>query len=145
MVCGDGADTGLGINPGTDPTRLVIVVQGGGACWDLTTCLLINAASHVTAGWGAGQMAAETATLQRSVWFDRDAADPWSDATWALTPYCTDDLHAGNRVQVYNVPDPSQLEHHAGDSNLVAAPGGERLGDWVEAWRDGHPAWTDAR
>ena len=136
MVCGNGRETGLGINPGTDPTRLVVVVQGGGACWDLATCLVLGTATHVTTGWGEAQMQAETATLEATDWFDRTSAGPWSEATWALIPYCTGDLHAGSRIQSYNALDPNQRVHHVGDANLVAALGALASGvpDAAEAW-----------
>jgi len=41
MRCANGSGTGIGIQPGTDPTTLLILVQGGGACWDFGTCLLV--------------------------------------------------------------------------------------------------------
>lgn len=122
MVCGNGTDTGLGVNPGDAPDKLVILVQGGGACWDALTCFVLEGASHISTGWGAAQLQSEVEPLGTLPWFDRDAPDnPWADATFALVPYCTGDLHAGSSVQAYNPLEPHRRVHHAGDGNLQAA------------------------
>ena len=121
MICGNGAATGIGVNPGADPTRVVTLVQGGGACWDTASCYVLRSASHVETGWGEAQLTAETRVLEGSSLFDRDDPDnPWSEATWVLVPYCTGDLHAGDAIGRYDPLDPERRLHHHGDANVVA-------------------------
>ena len=38
MVCGNGSPTGIAINPSTRSQKLVILVEGGGACWEAANC-----------------------------------------------------------------------------------------------------------
>jgi hypothetical protein len=125
MVCGNGAPTGIGVNPGSDPTRLMVLVAGGGACWDALTCYILRSAVNVEASWGANQMASETAGLTRDALAPLTSAAPdLAEATWIYVPYCTGDLHAGSTVQAYDAFNPNRKLHHAGDANFQA---------WIDA------------
>lgn len=122
MKCGNGAGTGVGVNPGAAPDKAVIVVQGGGACWDGATCYVLETASYVQSGWGEAQLASEVRLLDASPLFDRSNDDnPWADATWIFVPYCTGDLHIGRAEGRYDPLQPERVLHHAGDANLTAA------------------------
>ena len=37
------AATGIGVNPGSDPTKVVFLVDGVGSCWDFDTCFTATA------------------------------------------------------------------------------------------------------
>lgn len=140
MACGNGSPTGIGVQPGADPTKLVVLVQGGGACWDALTCFVLESASHVSTGWGEAQLLAEVSAFDGLPWFDRtDPANPWADATLALVPYCTGDLHSGDRVQTYNPLEPSRQVHHVGGANLTAALDalGRGVPDAADVWAVG--------
>jgi len=130
MRCGNGSATGIGVQPGSDPASLVVILQDGGACWDFGTCILVPTASHIDTPWRDAQLQAEAAVWNGSPFFDRSAGHAWSDASWAIIPYCTGDLHAGSRVQSYNALDPNDKTHHVGDTNLQLA---------LEALREGAP------
>ena len=120
MVCGDGSPTGIGVHPGSSD-EVLLLVQGGGACWDALTCFVLNSAVNVTSGWGEAKLRAETDALASFPLLDRARADnPFRDATWVWVPYCTGDLHIGRTVKTYVDWQPDQRLHHAGDANMAA-------------------------
>lgn len=144
MTCGNGAVTGIGVNPGDDPYQLVTVVAGGGACWDYWSCFVFNTAVNVSSGWDGDQLPAEVAPLDASPMFDRtDPKNPWANSTFVLVPYCTGDLHMGASVQYYDPFAPTRALHHAGAANMSAAldrtvaelPAAERV--WVVGFSAG--------
>lgn len=119
MTCGNGTSTGFGVNPGADPTRVYVFFAGGGACWDAPTCHVLKAAVNLETGWGEGKLAAEVAPLGTSGLLDRDdTGSPYRDATWVYVPYCTGDLHAGDKTTTYYAP--AGAVHHHGDANIAA-------------------------
>lgn len=120
MVCGGGAPTGIGINRGSDPEKLVVYLVGGGACWDLLSCFGIASAQNLEVAWGEPQLQNELAPVEASGLLDRaDPDSPVRDATWVYVPYCTGDLHIGTTVQTYNpVFEPNRRTHHVGHTNL---------------------------
>src|SRR5690606_10818044 len=38
MTCGNGSPTGIAINRSTRSSRLVLMFEGGGACWEVAAC-----------------------------------------------------------------------------------------------------------
>ncbi len=89
--CLDGSATGIGVNLGTSGD-LVIYMEGGGACFNSSTC------DHVAhpSGWGAADFGENIAPYNIGL-FDRiDDANPMHDATFVFVPYCTGDVHAGS-------------------------------------------------
>ena len=102
-VCANGTATGFGLNPAADPTTLLIFLQGGGACWDGLTCYGIQSADHLSSGYGTDQFAAESPHLSQLILFNRsNARNPWHDANLVYVPYCTGDVHGGDRIVQYN-------------------------------------------
>jgi hypothetical protein len=99
MICGTGTPTGIGVNPSPGSKKLVIFLEGGGACFDVGTCTgPMPSASHFT-GFGAGDMAKYAADDGKTGIFDRnDTKNPLRDANWVFVPYCTGDVHIGNKV-----------------------------------------------
>lgn len=90
--CIDGSPTGIGVNLGTSGD-LVIYMEGGGACFNSSTCGSIAHAS----GWGPSNYATEIALYNVGL-FDRiDDKNPLRDATFVFIPYCTGDVHAGSK------------------------------------------------
>jgi len=89
--CMNGSPTGIGVNLGTSGD-LVIYLEGGGACFNSSTC------SHVAhpSGWGPDNFDSEITPYNIGI-FDRiDDANPLRDATFVFVPYCTGDVHAGS-------------------------------------------------
>ena len=119
MGCDDRSGTGVAINPmpaGGGPGALFIYFMGGGACWDASTCFVLNTAVH--GPFGKAQWDAAAPGLAHPL--DRArAANPFRDASYVFVPYCTGDLHAGNNVATYAAPGPRMFAH-VGRRNVEA-------------------------
>jgi hypothetical protein len=121
--CGNGTSTGIGINPTTKSSRVLIYLEGGGACWSALTCFTTMSAANFTSGYGPSNFAGDVNTLQTSGgFFDRtDAQNPFKDYSYVFVPYCTGDVHAGNNVAVYPAADGGSIPaHHVGWANMRA-------------------------
>jgi Pectinacetylesterase len=89
--CLNGSATGIGVNLGTSGD-LVIYMEGGGACFNSSTC---GHVAHPT-GWNASNFDSEIGIYNVGL-FDRiDDSNPLRDATFVFIPYCTGDVHAGS-------------------------------------------------
>ena len=87
--CRDGKGTGLGININPSSDKLIIYMEGGGACFSGGTCLS-NLSSYPSAGFdGRGP---DTALLSR------EAPNPFADWSLVYVPYCTGDLFTGTNM-----------------------------------------------
>jgi hypothetical protein len=129
-VCADGSPTGFGINPHAGSNRLLIWMKGGGNCASYAECGgVIDGGSSPTAlnltGFGSADFFADVNDTSDSGYtgntgiFDRlDAQNVFHDFNYAYLPYCTGDVHSGNRVATYtNGPD-SLTIHHVGYENV---------------------------
>lgn len=98
--CGDGTATGLGINLSPGATRVVIVFEGGGACWDYATCKGIIETSFHLEGFGASDFNSLIISVYKNMLLlDRDEPkNPFADAHYVFLPYCTGDVFSGDRV-----------------------------------------------
>jgi hypothetical protein len=112
--CANGTPTGLGINPSSGSSDVVIYLMGGGACWDSGTCFFAKTAWNIDLGYGPAQFTSER--FRTIPLFDR-AVSPFSDASFVYVPYCTGDLHVGTSTQTYVQGRPT---HHEGAKNLDA-------------------------
>ncbi|MRG96547.1 pectin acetylesterase-family hydrolase [Polyangium spumosum] len=91
--CRNGSATGFGVRINPASTKLVIFLEGGGACFNGTTCNL-NPSSYGQGnfdGWknGGGQNGIFNTTN------DANAVKDWS---FVYVPYCTGDVHAGDNT-----------------------------------------------
>ena len=114
MQCADGSPTGIGVNLVDTTDRVMIYMQGGGACWDLNTCFTLKSAVHIEGGYGQSDFNTDIQTLSGSYLWQRVAANPFQDASWIYVPYCTGDLHDGANVMTY---DATHTVHHVGRTN----------------------------
>ena len=97
-----------------DPTKVVLFLEGGGACWDAETCAFTTEDS-TTYTW--------TATNQdrafRGGIFDRANPDnPFADYSFIFVPYCTGDVHLGDVTREYS---PELTVEHNGFVNSTTA------------------------
>lgn len=116
-VCGNGSSTGLGVNPTTRSTDVFIYMEGGGACWDATTCFTFKTAANLSTGYGAQNFA--NAPLRSAFAVQRDqATNPFRDMSYVYIPYCTGDVHAGDAIQTYDAN--QHPVHHKGARNVEA-------------------------
>jgi hypothetical protein len=116
--CANGSTTGIGINPGDAGGRLFIFLNGGGACWDESTCYDLGTASYIQTGYGATQFASDATAFLNAGFFDRsDASNPFRNDSFVFVPYCTGDVHAGTK------PDANyggKITRHVGYLNVKA-------------------------
>ena len=92
--CASGAATGIAVNPHAGAADLLIYFEGGGSCYDATTCWGPNPGATNLAGYDKASFASAKQLayppLVRSV-----AGTPFAAANLVFVPYCTGDLHFG--------------------------------------------------
>jgi hypothetical protein len=127
-VCGNGSPYKFFVNYSSKSNNVMVNLEPGGACWDYGSCAgdggLRGAANpngiadnHMT------QLKWEFLPLNR-----RDPTNPISDWNMIFVPYCTGDLHTGDREVTYENPDPEGqplVFHHSGHDNVL------RIIEWV--------------
>ncbi|MFT3925990.1 MAG: pectin acetylesterase-family hydrolase [Myxococcales bacterium] len=113
-TCANGTATGVGVNRSSDTDNLVIMLEGGGACWDQDTCFVRKSAVHIEDTYDAALFDSDFASKQPAT--KRDPNNPVSLGTQILVPYCTGDLHAGTVSRAYG----SKSVHHVGGLNIDA-------------------------
>jgi hypothetical protein len=85
--CRDGSATGLGFNFSSASPNVMVFLDQGGSCFNLITCI------PNTAAYGADTFMPPTGGI-----FNRDDPDnPVRDWSFVFVPYCSGDVHAGNR------------------------------------------------
>lgn len=125
MTCANGTPTGIGISRAPGAQTMVMLFEGGGACWDPITCLGVGIEPTAVNldGFGEPEFNQVRRTFLDALWFARrdDPDSPFRDATLVFVPYCTGDLHAGTHVTVYSALGLNVTFHHVGALNLDAA------------------------
>jgi hypothetical protein len=109
----------VNLNPAS--TKVLIYLEGGGACWDSLTCYSLQTASFFTTGYSATDFASESTDAsylaQPGAFFDRSApGNPFADYSYVYLPYCTGDVFAGNNVTTFG----SDTAHFVGYANVAA-------------------------
>jgi hypothetical protein len=90
--CANDSATGMGVNLGTS-ADVVILMEGGGACFNAFTCASV---AHPN-GFDSGDLAGAVNQLGGGGILDRaDPSNPLRDATFIFFPYCTGDIFAGS-------------------------------------------------
>lgn len=118
-VCGNGQPTGVGVNLSDTSTDVVIFMQGGGACWDVNTCFVLKSAANLESGYTAASFNNEP--VRNAAAFDRaDPNNPFKDASFVYIPYCTGDLHMGDKIKRYEALGQTRDIHHKGAANMRA-------------------------
>jgi hypothetical protein len=123
--------TGLAVSwTPTASADVVFFLQGGGACWDFITCGGAKAygidKTATTGPFGPAEFAANVYEAYPNAWVHRANLPPaLADATIVFVPYCTGDVHAGDRTTTYVAPPllaglPSITWRHSGHANLMA-------------------------
>ena len=100
-LCMYDTDYSFFVRPAAEPTdNLMIYFEGGGACWDGYTCGSI------------GQFASQFEIADNEMefyatgMFDfENPANPVADYNVVFAPYCTGDIHTGDAVQTFEVPE----------------------------------------
>ncbi len=110
MVCTDGSTGGFAVNFTEASRDLVIYLQGGGICYDETTCALGGAPKNV--GDDPINTALDKPVREQKGFFNREnPANPFKNSNFVVVPHCTGDHHTGNRVV--------DGFHHVGYTNIT--------------------------
>ena len=118
MRCDDGTPTGIAVNPAPsgNSNALFIYFMGGGACWDASSCFVLNTSVH--GPFGQAQWDSTAQSLAHPL--DRArTTNPFRDASYVFIPYCTGDLHGGDHIATYDVLGPRMVAH-VGHLNVEA-------------------------
>ncbi len=133
--CGNGTPYRFFVNRALFTRDLVVVFEGGGACWDQAACE------------GRGRLAASNPNGIPSDYLSQlntalgGLVTPFSSRLnpvqevrtqgWnqVYLPYCTGDVHSGSAVRVYDDANPAapRTQYHRGQANVRAAA------DWLRA------------
>jgi hypothetical protein len=118
--------TGLAISWGPETSAdLVVFLQGGGACWEWVTCggaaPLVDKTAQA-GPFGPAEFARDVYARYPASWIRRENLPPsLAAATVVFVPYCTGDVHGGDRVTTYTGPGGAAITwHHAGHANVLA-------------------------
>jgi hypothetical protein len=110
--CRDGSPTGIGVrlNPASD--KVFIYLEGGGACFNGSTCAISLAGFNKTAfGAWAGTVG------QLGIFDPFPAENPVRDWNAIYVPYCTGDVHVGT-VSDQAVPGGPSAQEFVGYENI---------------------------
>jgi hypothetical protein len=106
-TCRDGSHAGLSVNLNSSSKKVAIYLEGGGACFDASTC------AQNPASIGAKMPTADGI-------FDRgNAENPIADWNLVYVPYCTGDVHIGDADDVM-IPGVNGMQQFKGRKNLEA-------------------------
>ena len=123
-MCRDGSSTGIGVNVNPSSKQLMIYLEGGGACFNSLTCGTNPSSFSDTApdGGTTSQFAARLGgTAGNGGVFDRaDSANPVASWSYVYVPYCTGDMHAGDKPNAA-VPGVAAPQQFVGYANVTRA------------------------
>jgi hypothetical protein len=117
--CGNGTPTGMGINPAPGAKRVVMMLAGGGACWDGASCYVFNGAANIESRYDRLKFEADARAFASNRLLDRDRG-LFAHAHLVFIPYCTGDFHAGDAIGSYDAFNPARKVHHKGAVNMAA-------------------------
>jgi hypothetical protein len=117
--------------PSESSNNLIIMFEGGGACWDYASC------SGGARGAANRNGIADT-HRERTQFMNllrRDDQNPLKDWNMVFVPYCTGDVHSGQKVASYESPDGGAplTYRHLGHANTLAVV------DWIKQKFDNVP------
>ena len=119
-ICANGSEYAFYVNPGT-VNKLVVDFQGGGACWNDGTCSQPSNPENEFDGLYVDGVYGSPEDAGFGGIYDReDPANPFRDWYHVRISYCTADLHLGDNVATYTVPDGELTVNHKGAVNASA-------------------------
>ncbi len=113
-ACADGTEFNFWVRE-ADPARVVLFLEGGGACFDPTSCAFTEEES-TTYDWNISPDD-EPSSKGGIVAFD-NPDNPFADYSFVYVPYCTGDVHLGDVTREYS---PELTVEHVGMVNGTAA------------------------
>jgi hypothetical protein len=113
-LCADGSAYQFFVYPG-DPAKLLVEFEGGGACWDDTTCGAPIYTRRITIDPALVEQRGQLV----GIYDHKNPDNPFRDWTHVYVPYCTGDLHWGNNTKTY--AGATGTVYHRGAVNAAAA------------------------
>lgn len=133
-VCSNGSQYKFFVHDSPNSSNLLILLEGGGACWDYESCSgeLGKLGAANPNGISDDYISSFTAKYVSPLVNGADpglpgrAKNPIATNGWDVVymPYCTGDVHVGNKVAIYDDPNgvnPPMVFHHNGFNNTSAA------------------------
>lgn len=117
-VCADGSPYTYYVRPGT-VNKLVLEFEGGGACWNGSTCSGAVYRPSVSGG------PAKFGDAPPGIYDHANPANPVRDWYHVFVSYCTADVHLGNSTETYTTDSGEVTIEHNGQANVAAVL------DWV--------------
>ena len=114
--CADGSEFALWERR-DDPTKVVFFLDGGGACFDATTCAFTGLGTGGEANYDWSIYGDDPASEDGIFNFAR-ADNPFRDYSFIYVPSCTGDMHIGDVTREYT---PELTVEHNGFVNGTAA------------------------
>ena len=100
-ICSRGTKYAFGVRPGK-VNRLVVDFEGGGACWTHPSCSVSGALFKEDVDKSL-QMAKDN--YSKGIYDAKNAKNPFKDWYHVFIPYCTGDIHWGDKVTTYTSKD----------------------------------------
>jgi hypothetical protein len=120
--CIDGSDYWIYTKKGQSD-NLIIHLQGGGACWDESSCVMPLGITNIK-GFYLPRIFEWMfkAFFSHGIMKNNFEANPFKDWNIVFIPYCTADLHIGNSENIYTDSDGNDiLVKHIGRTNVKSA------------------------
>ncbi len=114
-LCRDGTTSGIGARFQAGADKLVIFLEGGGACFDADSCE--DNPDHFDEVTFADRVAED---LTEGLFNDGDTDNPLAGWNFIFVPYCTGDLHSGDASDM-TVPGVDGVHQFHGYKNTGAA------------------------
>lgn len=119
--CSDGSQYKFFVNYSGKSNNLVLMFEGGGACWDYASC-------SGGARGAANAKGIPDTHMDRTQYMNllrRDPQNPLADWNMVFVPYCTGDVHTGSKVATYTNPSGGAplTFRHLGHDNTQAVIG----------------------
>lgn len=121
VVCGNNTPYKFFANFSSASDSLVVVFEPGGACWDYDSCTGKNGIRGAANVNGLEDDHWELATFISPFLSRFDDTNPSREWNMVYVPYCTGDVHTGNRVVTYDGTPPVEFHHdgHAAVQEVV--------------------------
>ena len=114
MYCRDGSATGL-VTRMNDPKKLVIYINGGGACYNQATC-----ASNPSSFTEENAIDLLTTQGNPGIFNNERTENPVKDWSFVFIPYCTGDVHSGRNEDGRALDVPGN-QMYVGNYNFINA------------------------
>jgi len=122
VFCRDGSKTGVGVRLLPDTKAVMIYLQGGGACYDAKSCGQNAGAPIAGENFSHEKFDRWAETLgDQGVFNTRNPSNPVARWNHVYVPYCTGDLHGGerNNASIPGVPGKQQFAGYRNVQNIL--------------------------